>query len=393
MAAPTLDLTPEELQRYSRHLLLPEVGFAGQRRLKGARVLLIGAGGLGSPAALYLAAAGIGALGIVDFDEVDLTNLQRQVLHGTAAIGAPKTESAARRLEDLNPDVHVETHDVKLGADNALEILGRYDVVVDGTDNFPARYLANDACVLLGKPYVYGSIFRFEGQASVFDARRGPCYRCMFGEPPPPGSVPSCAEAGVLGVLPGVIGLIQATETIKLILEAGESLVGRLLVFDAMNMRFRELKLRKDPNCAVCGANPSITKLEDLSWYCEPDGAVDAAGPAYGGPTTELNQISPSELKAKLDRGDRFELLDVRDPEEIAVVKLRNTAEIPVADIGARMNELDRQSEIVVYCLSGARSGRAAKSLREAGFSRAKNLAGGIRAWVEQIDPSLPRYW
>jgi sulfur-carrier protein adenylyltransferase/sulfurtransferase len=379
-ATPTIDLTSEELQRYSRHLLLPEVGFAGQRRLKAARVLLVGAGGLGSPAALYLAAAGVGTLGILDFDVVDITNLHRQVLHSTAALGERKTESAARRLSALNPDVSIETHAVKLSADNALDILGRYDVIVDGTDNFPARYLVNDACVMLGKPNVYGSIYRFEGQASVFDARRGPCYRCMFPEPPPAGSVPSCAEAGVLGVLPGIIGSIQATETIKLILGTGELLVGRLLVFDALDMRFRELKLRKDPACVACGDGAHLTQLVEYDQYCAPE-------------TPSPGELTPEELQAKFARGERFELLDVRDADEIAVVKLPNTKEIPLADLKERLHELDRSAEIVAYCLSGNRSGRAVRLLREEGFSRVAHLTGGLQAWVDKVDPSLPRYW
>jgi adenylyltransferase/sulfurtransferase len=325
----------------------------------------------------------------VDFDVVDLTNLHRQVLHSTDAVGTSKTQSAAQRIGGLNPEVEVRTHQVKLSADNALEIFRDYDVVVDGTDNFPARYLISDACVILDKPNVYGSIYRFEGQASVFDARRGPCYRCMFPEPPPPDSVPSCAEAGVLGVLPGIIGSIQATETIKLILEAGEPLIGRLLVFNALEMRFRELKLRKNPKCIACGENAHLTKLVEYDQYCAPD----EAAPNGRAGAAATDEISVEELKAKMDSGMKFELLDVRDPEEIEVVKLPNTKEIPVDELAARMRELDPESEIVAYCLSGARSGRAARLLREAGFSKAKNLSGGIRRWVERIDSSLPRYW
>jgi len=380
MPAITDALTQEELERYSRHLLLPEVGFSGQRKLKAARVLLVGAGGLGSPAALYLAAAGAGAIGIVDFDVVERSNLQRQVIHSDDAVGALKTSSAARRVGGLNRDVRIEEHAVRFSAANALELVRAYDVVVDGTDNFAARYLVNDACVMLGKPNMYGSVLRFEGQASVFDARIGPCYRCIFPQPPPPGEVPSCAEAGVLGVLPGIIGLIQATETIKWIVGAGESLLGRLLVFDALAMRFRELKLRKDPECPACGPHANLTTLSEYAGYCASDRA-------------EPGEISPADLKAKLDRGDRLVLLDVRDPEEIAVVRLPDSVEIPIAQLRDRMAELRQADDIVAYCLSGSRSARAAQMLRDAGFPKVANLSGGLKAWVASIDSSLPRYW
>jgi len=374
-----VDLSPEELERYGRHLILPEVGFAGQRALKVSRVLLIGAGGLGSPAALYLAAAGVGTLGIVDFDAVERTNLQRQVVHSTAEIGQSKAASAARRIEALNPNVRAVVHAQRLGADNALDLLRDYDVIIDGTDNFQARYLVSDACVMLGKPNVHGSVYRFEGQASVFDARRGPCYRCMFPKPPPPGSAPSCADAGVLGVLPGIIGLIQATETIKLVLGLGEPLIGRLLTFDALRMRFRDLKLRKDPRCVACGPDASLTTLVEEDMSCEPSVSAD--------------EIAPRELKAKLDRGEPVVLLDVRDPDEISVSKIAGAREVPLAELEARLGELDKQSDVVAYCLSGSRSGRAARQLRAAGFLRVKNLSGGIKAWVDQVDSSLPRYW
>jgi len=380
------EFTSEELQRYSRHLMLPEVGFAGQRKLKAARVLLIGAGGLGSPAGLYLAAAGVGTLGIVDFDVVERSNLQRQVIHSDEAVGSPKTASAARRISGLNRGVHVAEHAVRLSADNALELVRGYDVIVDGTDNFAARYLVNDACVMSGKPNVYGSILRFEGQASLFDARSGPCYRCIFPQPPPPGDVPSCAEAGVLGVVPGIIGLIQATETIKRIVGAGTSLLGRLLLFDALAMRFRELKLRKDPLCPTCGPDAQLSTLVEYEGYCAP-------APSAAAERTAAGEISPAALKAKLERGDELVLLDVRDPEELAVVALPGATAIPLAQLPARMHELGDRTEIVAYCLSGARSEKAAKLLRESGFKNVATLSGGIKNWVATIDPTLRRYW
>ena len=381
-----LDLSRTELARYSRHLLLPEIGLAGQRKLKAAKILIVGAGGLGSPSALYLAAAGVGTIGIVDDDVVDASNLQRQVLHSTEDVAVPKVESAKRRLSGLNPQVEIVGHGVRLSSSNAFEVMRDYDVIIDGTDNFPTRYLANDASILLGKPYVYGSIYRFEGQASVLGGERAPCYRCLFPQPPPPGSVPSCAQAGVLGVLPGVIGMIQATEALKLVTGVGETLEGRLLLYDALEMRFRELKISKDPNCPLCGLNPTISELVDYDLFC---GAAAQGDSAMQDSDFEL---TPAELKAKLERGDRFELLDVRDPDELEIVKLDNTKEIPIVELGERMSELAKDSEIVAYCLSGGRSERAVRMLRAAGFANVKHLAGGIRAWVDEIDPSLPRY-
>jgi molybdopterin/thiamine biosynthesis adenylyltransferase/rhodanese-related sulfurtransferase len=385
MATITPELTRDELARYRRHLILPEIGEAGQRKLKAARVLLIGAGGLGSPLGLYLAAAGVGTLGVVDHDVVELSNLQRQVIHPTGAVGTSKVESAARTIAGVNPHVVLEGHAVALSSANALEILRGYDVIVDGSDNFATRYLVNDACVLLGKPDVYGSVYRFEGQASLFDARNGPCYRCIFPEPPPPGAVPSCEQAGVLGVLPGIIGLIQATEAVKLITGAGQTLLGRLLLFDALEMRFRELKLRKDPDCPVCGLHPTITALVDYDALCG-DAPI-----ARNGNMDDL-EISVQQLKAKLDRGEQIELLDVRRPDELAAAKLPYTKWIEMRELDERMHELDKSAEIIVYCHSGVRSLRAAHKLRKAGHSKAKSLAGGIDAWSEEIDPTIPRY-
>jgi molybdopterin/thiamine biosynthesis adenylyltransferase/rhodanese-related sulfurtransferase len=390
---PLPDLTREELARYARHVILPDVGVEGQRRLKGARVLLVGAGGLGSPAAMYLAAAGIGTLGIVDSDDVDASNLQRQILHDTASMGRPKVESARDRVKAINPNVSVEMHQVRLTSANALQILDRYDVVLDGADNFPTRYLVNDACVLLGKPNAFGAIFRFEGQASVFGARNGPCYRCIYPEPPPPGLVPSCAEAGVFGVLPGIVGTIQATETIKLILGVGETLVGRLLVYDAMRMTFRELKVPKDPECPVCGTKPTVRELIDYEEFCglkPPPQAVEPAAPAEAGALDPI--ITVEELKARWDRGDRPFLLDVREVVEHELVRLDGDVLIPLGELVARQQELDPDREIVVYCHHGNRSGRATAYLRHNGFPHARNLRGGIEEWALKIDPSLPRY-
>ena len=382
--APQVELSNEEIQRYSRHLIMPEVGMTGQRKLKAASVLMIGAGGLGSPLGLYLAAAGIGRIGIVDFDVVDFTNLQRQIIHGTSWVGKPKLESARTRMLDLNPHIQVDTYDEPLSSANALELFAGYDVIVDGTDNFPTRYLVNDACVLTGKPNVYGSIFRFDGQASVFDAKRGPCYRCLYPEPPPPGLVPSCAEGGVLGVLPGVIGTIQATETIKLIIGQGEPLIGRLLLYDALEMRFRELKLRKDPACPVCGEHPTVTELIDYEAFC---------GIA---PEENLGQeweITPKELQTRLSSGsNHLVLLDVREPVEWEIVRLPNAKLIPLGQVPERMNELDTADEIVVYCKVGGRSAAALQFLRQSGFRKVKNLRGGIDAWARQVDPAMPRY-
>ncbi|MDX2122507.1 MAG: molybdopterin-synthase adenylyltransferase MoeB [Gemmatimonadota bacterium] len=375
-------LAHAEVLRYSRHLLLPEVGVEGQRRLKGARVLLIGAGGLGSPAALYLAAAGVGTIGLVEFDVVDVTNLQRQILHGTAALGRPKLASAVERLHDLNPHVRVEPVAERLSSANALDILGRYDLVVDGSDNFPTRYLVNDACVLLGKPLVYGSIFRFEGQVSVFEAKRGPCYRCLYSEPPPPGLVPSCAEGGVLGVLPGIIGSLQALEAIKLLLGVGDSLVGRLVLFDALRLRFRELALRKDPDCPVCGPAPTVTALIDYEAFCGIGGI--AAHP-------EL-EISPVELRDALDGAAPPLVLDVREPHEFEIVHLEGSHLIPLRELPARLAELTAHREIVALCHHGMRSLQAVELLRGAGFGGARSLAGGIDAWAAEVDPALARY-
>ncbi|MBO9316381.1 MAG: molybdopterin-synthase adenylyltransferase MoeB [Chloroflexus sp.] len=379
-------LSNEEIARYSRHLIMPEVGMAGQRRLKQGSVLLIGTGGLGSPLALYLAAAGVGHIGLVDFDVVDASNLQRQIVHGTSTVGVAKTESAKRRLQDLNPYIEITTYETRITSQNALDLMRPYDVIVDGTDNFPTRYLTNDACVLLGKPNVYGSIFRFEGQATVFSTRDGgPCYRCLYPEPPPPGLVPSCAEGGVLGVLPGVIGTIQATEVIKLLIGIGEPLIGRLLLYDALSMRFRELKLRRNPSCPVCGDHPTITALIDYEQFC---GIVPEE-------QTLSNQfeITPRELAEWLERPDRPFLLDVRNPYEVAIASIPGTDKlIPIDQLPERINELDPSREMVVYCRSGARSGRAVELLKSVGFRKVKNLVGGILRWADEVDPSLPKY-
>lgn len=376
------DLSHEELLRYSRHLILPEVGPEGQGRLKAARVLLVGAGGLGSPAALYLAAAGVGTIGLVDFDAVDATNLQRQILHGTGALGRSKQQSARDRLEDLNPHVRVETFDTRLTSANALDILRGFDVVVDGSDNFPTRYLVNDACVLLNRPNVYGAIFRFEGQASVFHASRGPCYRCLYPEPPPPDLVPSCAEGGVLGVLPGIIGSIQALEAIKLILGRGESLIGRLVLFDALKLRFRELALRKDPACPVCGDHPTIAALMDYDAFC-------GVGSAPAQPDRE---IGAAELAATLRDGRHLVLLDVREPFEWDICHLDEAVLIPLGELPGRLGELDGHQEIVTYCHHGMRSMRALEILKAAGFPNVRSLRGGIHAWAEDVEPQMSRY-
>ena len=378
-------LTPDEILRYSRHLIIPDVALSGQRKLKGSRVLLIGAGGLGSPLALYLAAAGVGHLGLVDFDVVDFTNLQRQVLHGTKDVGRPKLDSAADRIRDINPNVHLERYETRLTSENALEIMRGYDVVVDGTDNFPTRYLTNDACVLLGVPNVYGSIYRFEGQASVFATENGPCYRCLFREPPPPGLVPSCAEGGVLGVLPGLIGTIQATEAIKLILGIGQTLIGRLLLVDALGMSFRTVRLKKDPSCPACGTR-EIRELIDYEEFCGvPQAAADAARDAEF-------ETTPREVAARLRSGAPIELIDVREPHEWEIARIDGARLIPLASFMDALPTLDSAREIVVYCKVGARSARAVRQLRAAGFKRVKNLAGGIQRWSEDVDPTIPRY-
>jgi len=372
-------LTTRERQRYSRHLLLPEVGEEGQRRLKAARVLCVGAGGLGSPAALYLAAAGIGTLGLVDFDAVDISNLQRQIIHGTPDIGRSKLQSAQSRIQSLNPEVRVETFEAHFSVANAKTLVEQFDVIVDGTDNFPARYLVNDACVMYRRPNAWGSIFRFEGQASVFAAPGGPCYRCLHPEPPPPGLVPSCAEAGVLGVLPGIIGTIQATEALKLILGIGEPLIGRFLVYDALKMRFRELKLPKDPDCPVCGVSPVITTLHESAESCD-------------APGSRAHEFSVGELKARIDAGRPPVVLDVREPSEAAICRLPGARLIPLGELPRRLAELDPSAEIVVHCKSGGRSTRAVAMLQNKGFTRVSNLTGGILNWINEIDPSLARY-
>jgi molybdopterin/thiamine biosynthesis adenylyltransferase/rhodanese-related sulfurtransferase len=385
------DLTREEIERYSRHLIMPEVGMKGQRKMKSASVLMIGAGGLGSPLGLYLAAAGIGKIGIVDFDVVDHTNLQRQVLHGTKDVGRSKLQSARERIHDVNPNVEVETHQLRLTSENAMQVIEPYDVVVDGTDNFPTRYLTNDACVLLGKPNVYGSIFRFEGQVSVFDASKGPCYRCLFREPPPPGMVPSCAEGGVLGVLPGIIGSLQALETIKLIIGEGDPMIGRLLLFDALAMQWRTLALRKNPDCPVCGTNPTVTELIDYLEFC---GVSDYEEGAEERDTEEVPTISAGELHARLERGDDLRLVDVRQEHEWEIVNLgdHGATLIPLDSLLERVSELDSADEIVLHCQGGTRSAKALRQLKEAGFRRVWNLRGGILAWQKEVDPSLPRY-
>ena len=381
------ELTNEEIKRYSRHLIMPEVGVEAQKKLKAAKVLCIGAGGLGSPAALYLAAAGVGTLGIVDFDTVDFSNLQRQILHGTPDVGRSKLASARDRLNAINPNVQIETYETALTSQNALELFAPYDVILDGTDNFPTRYLVNDACVLLGKPNAYGSIFRFEGQASVFATKDGPCYRCLYPEPPPPGLVPSCAEGGVLGVLPGIIGIIQATETIKLIIGIGEPLIGRFMIYDALKMKFRELKLRKDPDCPVCGTHPTVTKLIDYEQFC---GVVPAAAEPVA--VNHATEISAVELKERLDRGDNLKIVDVREPNEYQINRIPGSTLIPLGDIPQRYRELDQNDEIVVQCKMGGRSAKAADFLRSVGFTKVLNLKGGILDWIDKVDPSQPKY-
>ncbi|HKV04461.1 MAG TPA: molybdopterin-synthase adenylyltransferase MoeB [Candidatus Acidoferrales bacterium] len=382
---PAAALTKQEILRYSRHLIMPEVGMEGQLKLKRAKVLCIGTGGLGAPLGLYLAAAGVGRIGVVDFDAVDFTNLQRQVLFGTSDVGRPKIEAAADRLRNLNPEIQIDAFEAHLTSENALELFKDYDIIVDGTDNFPTRYLVNDACILLGKPNVYGSIFRFEGQITVFGYPGGPCYRCLYPEPPPPGLVPSCAEGGVLGVLPGIVGTIQAAETLKLIIGKGESLVGRLLLFDALAMKFRELKLRKNPECPACGEHRTITKLIDYAEFCGIRGEE--------APTTVTNipEISPRDLKSRLDRGDDLYILDVREPHEYEICNL-NGHLIPLGELPRRVHELDSSREIVAHCRSGKRSAEAVDFLRKAGFRKIWNLKGGILAWSDEVDPAIPKY-
>jgi molybdopterin/thiamine biosynthesis adenylyltransferase/rhodanese-related sulfurtransferase len=379
-------LTPEEMARYSRQVLLPELAAAGQRRIKAARVLCIGGGGLGSPVALYLSAAGVGSIGLVDFDRVDLSNLQRQVLYGTGDVGRPKFEAAAERIREINPHVTVVTHNCRFTSENAQGIIADYDVVIDGSDNFPTRYLSNDVCVFVRKPNVYGSVFRFEGQASVFAPHLGgPCYRCLFPEPPPPGAAPSCAEAGVLGVLPGIIGLIQATEALKLLIDAGETLVGRLLHFDALKMKFREFKLRRDPECPVCGENPRITGPIDYEQFCSGDSGAAATDGA-------IPLISANELKQRMDAKESLTLIDVREPWEYEAAQINGSRLIPLGELKSRMNEVPREGMIVLHCHSGYRSEQGALLLTQAGFKNVYNLEGGIDAWSRDVDPDVPRY-
>jgi len=382
----TASLSNEEIARYSRHLILPEVGVEGQLKLKRAKVAMIGAGGLGAPVGLYLAAAGVGRIGLVDFDVVDASNLQRQVIHGTRDLGRKKLDSAADRMTDINPHLQIDKFDTGLNSENALQILRDYDIVIDGTDNFPTRYLVNDACVLLKRPNVYGSIFRFEGQATVFAYQDGPCYRCLYPEPPPPGLVPSCAEGGVLGILPGLIGVVQATEAVKIILGVGETLKNRLLLYDALHMRFRELKLRKDRNCPVCGDHPTVTKLIDYQEFCGVKPVTNnQAMPADG-------VIDPTEVKSKLDRGDSFFLLDVREPHEFQIARIPGSKLIPLGELPKHLSELDRNAEIVAHCKSGGRSQQAVDLMKQNGFKNVRNMTGGITAWSDKVDPSVPKY-
>jgi molybdopterin/thiamine biosynthesis adenylyltransferase/rhodanese-related sulfurtransferase/molybdopterin converting factor small subunit len=381
----TAALTNEEIARYSRHLILPEVGMEGQLKLKQGKVLLIGAGGLGAPLGLYLAAAGVGRIGIVDFDVVDASNLQRQVIHGTTDIGRKKIDSAADRIREINPNLRIDKFDVGLTSENALDILKEYDIVVDGTDNFPTRYLVNDACVLLKKPNVYGSIFRFEGQATVFAYEDGPCYRCLYPEPPPPGLVPSCAEGGVLGILPGLIGVIQATEAVKILLDAGETLKNRLLLYDALHMRFRELRLRKDPDCPVCGTHPTVTKLIDYQEFC-------GVRPAPAAPQASQGVIDPVEVKQKLDRGDNFSLIDVREPHEYQIARIPGARLIPLGELPKHLGEFDPKAEYVMHCKTGGRSQKAVDLLKQNGFQNVSNMTGGITAWSDKVDPTVPKY-
>jgi molybdopterin/thiamine biosynthesis adenylyltransferase/rhodanese-related sulfurtransferase len=380
-----VSLSKEEILRYSRHLIMPEVGMEGQLKLKQAKVLLVGAGGLGAPLGLYLAAAGIGRIGMVDFDVVDFTNLQRQVIHGTKDVGRKKLDSAFETMRDINPYVQLDRYETALTSDNAFEIFRDYDYVVDGTDNFPTRYLVNDACVLLNKPNVYGSIFRFEGQATVFAYEGGPCYRCLYPEPPPPGLVPSCAEGGVLGILPGIIGLIQATETVKLILGIGQPLVGRLMLYDALGMKFRELKLRKSPECPICGDHRTITKLIDYQEFCGIPNHAPVETPVTG-------EIDVTELKAKQDRGDEFVLVDVREPHEYQIARIPGSVLIPLGELPKRLNELNPRDEIVMHCKMGGRSAKAVDLLKQNGFTKVINVKGGITAWSDKVDPSVPKY-
>jgi adenylyltransferase/sulfurtransferase len=383
-----IDFSNDEIARYSRHLIMPEVTLEGQKRIKAASILCVGTGGLGSPIALYLAAAGIGRLGLIDFDVVDFSNLQRQILHGTDDVGRKKLNSAKDRIKAANPNVQVDLHDCMFRSENAMQIVQDYDIVVDGTDNFPTRYLSNDVCVLAKKPNVYGSIFRFDGQCTVFAPHLGgPCYRCMFPEPPPPGMVPSCAEGGVLGVLPGIIGVLQAIEAIKLIIGIGDSLIGRLVSFDALKLRFREFKIRKDPNCPICGDHPTIHELIDYDQFCGiPQADAETAK------EMDVPSISPAELRAKFDRKDKFVLVDVREPFEYEICNIPGSKLIPLGELPARLSELDSADDIVLHCKVGGRSAKALRVLQEAGFRKLSNLRGGIDAWADEVDPSVPRY-
>ena len=383
-----MPLTQEEILRYSRHLIMPEVGVEGQEKLKKASVLIIGCGGLGSPLSIYLAAAGIGHLGLVDFDVADFTNLQRQVAFGTSDVGRPKVEATKDRIASINPNVKVTTYRTKLSSENVLDIFKGYDIIIDGTDNFPTRYLTNDACVFLKKPNVYGSIFRFEGQATIFWGEKGPCYRCLYPEPPPPGMVPSCAEGGVLGILPGTIALIQATEAIKLILERGQPLIGRLILYNALDMKFREVKLQKDPDCPVCGKKPTITKLIDYEQFC----GIGLGQEEATVKTNGIKEITAKELKAIIDRKDKFVLVDVREPHEYQIAKIPGARLIPLGEVAQRANELDTADDIVVHCRTGVRSAKAIGVLQKMGFKRLRNLKGGILAWSQDVDPSVPQY-
>ena len=382
-----MNLTPDQYMRYSRHLILPEIGEEGQKKLLAAKVLIIGAGGLGSPLGLYLAAAGVGTIGLVDFDVVDLSNLQRQILHTNDEIGKPKLDSAEKRIKAMNPDTRVLKHNTRISSENALEIIKGYDVVVDGTDNFPTRYLVNDACVFLNKPNIYGSIFRFEGQATVFQPKKGPCYRCLYPEPPPPGMVPSCAEGGVLGILPGIIGVIQATEAVKLIVGTGEPLIGRLLLYNALDMTFRTLKLRRDKNCPVCGDHPTVTRLIDYEAFC-------GMKRGEGKETVTIPEMTVYELKAKMDKKDDFVLLDVREPFEYEIAKIPGSKLIPLGEVPKRVGELEslKNKEIVVHCKSGGRSAKAVEFLKQSGFTKIWNVVGGIGEWSNKIDPKVPKY-
>jgi molybdopterin/thiamine biosynthesis adenylyltransferase/rhodanese-related sulfurtransferase len=382
------ELSNEEIRRYSRHIIMPEMGMEGQKKLKAAKILLVGTGGLGSPLGLYLGAAGVGRLGLVDFDVVDYSNLQRQIIHSSKDVGRPKLQSAKDKIQGINPYAQVDTYETALKAGNAMDIIKEYDLVIDGTDNFQTRYLVNDACALLGKPNVYGSVFRFEGQASVFYAKQGPCYRCLYPEPPPPGLVPSCAEGGVMGVLPGLIGVIQATEAVKLILGQGRSLIGRLLLYDALEMKFRELKLRKNPQCPLCGENPTIKALIDYDQFCGITPQLTVAAPD----SDRSDEITPEELKARLDRGEKVKIIDVREPHEYEICRLPNTTLIPLGQVVSRLNELNPDEEIVVYCKMEGRSAKAVDLMRKAGFKKVKNLKGGIDLWAQNVDPNVPRY-